>query len=73
MNWTDINMTKYVEWDEPFDLEGKVNTVCRVKVDEIIVWQRAQLENINSDFKYDSDEQALQDFVALHWGWVVEE
>ena len=57
-------MTKYVEWCEPFDSEAQVNLICRVRVDEISKWQRSR------DDRYTSDQQALDDFLVVHWGQI---
>ena len=67
-------MTKYVEWVEPFWNEyPDVPVILRLTVEDAIIVQKASLEKSgNKTFKYESDEDALDDFVVIHWGNIVE-
>jgi hypothetical protein len=65
-------MTKYVEWIEPFDASGSIALICRLTVEDAIKWQQGAPERAgNKVFKYESDEQALEDFVTVHWARIV--
>lgn len=41
----------------------------RVNVAEAIAQQRATAASVRPDFNYESDEQALEDFITIHWAW----
>lgn len=65
---------KYVEWIEPFDTLPDGTTIgpvyCRLAVDQAILHRKNQVRG--TDFTYESDEQALDDFLVVHWGKVVD-
>jgi hypothetical protein len=62
-------MSRYVQWDEPFDSQANPpNIVCRMIVDDAI---RAQRNIARSrGHEYETDERALDDFLAAHWAVV---
>jgi hypothetical protein len=66
-------VTSYVEWIEPFDTSGSIPLICRLTVEDAIKFQLGAPERAgNTVFKYESDEQALDDFMAVHWARIVE-
>jgi hypothetical protein len=66
-------MTKYVEWDEPFDVEAIYNLICRMSVEDAIAWQVAYVADKSPAFEYKSDQEALDDFVTVRYARIVEE
>jgi DNA-directed RNA polymerase beta' subunit len=42
------------------------------KVVEIGSWIDEHLAKVNPDFKYENDQQALEDFVNVNWVWWVD-
>ena len=59
-----------LQYTEP-DEDGNIK-VIRVSVEEAI--KRSKLVAQYADYAYESDEEALQDFIAVHWAsWVDEE
>jgi hypothetical protein len=65
-------MAKYVKWIEPYSVEADVCVELRVTVEDAIKSQRVHVAKYRPDFTYESDDQALQDFITVHWGIVVE-
>jgi hypothetical protein len=67
-------VTKYVEWCDPWDMECKYNVVMRMKVEDVIAWQKEDAKNrYHKYFKgYETDEDALQDFMVVHWAEIKE-
>jgi len=59
-----IKKQKYVVWD---DLDG----LHKVTVDYAIQFAKLAAEQMS--FYYENDEQALQDFLTVHWAWIEEE
>lgn len=71
--WTTI-VAKYVVYHEPFycDYTGKLfNKEIRVTVEDAIEWQKGHAFVVSGGFIYHDDETALFDFVALHWGEIL--
>lgn len=66
-------MTKYVKWIEPYDADANGCMEIRMTVEDVIKCQRARVAQVKPEFVYESDEQALFDFIAVHWASVVEE
>ncbi len=66
-------MTKYVEWMEPYDCELDVVCTVKVSVEDAIKLQKKVAGKEIHQFVYDNDEQALDDFICVHWGRIVEE
>ena len=63
-------MISWVEWIEPF-IETDAGTepvYCRVSVKAAVA--RAQLVAREMGHEYTSDQEALDDFVAVHWATV---
>lgn len=52
--------------EEPSD-NGKVVRVERT-TEEAIAYQKAAAAALK-DFQYESDQQALDDYVTVHWAW----
>lgn len=65
-------MTKYVEWDEPWgqtkygDEDIYLHIVCQARAKDVIAFQRKR------EPRYTKDDEALQDFLVVHWGRIVE-
>lgn len=67
-------MTKYVVYHEPFHCEhtGKVfNKEIRVSVEDAIEWQKGHAYVLKG-YIYDHDDHALQDFLIINWGTVID-
>jgi hypothetical protein len=66
-------MTKWVEWDEPYGPED-VHMICRVKADEIIKHMKnlQEYKKDHPNYPYKSDQEALDDFVVIHWARTLE-
>jgi hypothetical protein len=66
-------MTKYVEWNEPFCFKESgprtLNVVQRMLVSDVIEWQHWHGKQLGKNYK--SDEDALDDFVVVHWATVI--
>jgi hypothetical protein len=63
-------MSKYVVYsDMAEDGSGKV---VRLTVDEAIDIQKRKAYEYHR-FIYETDQQALDDFVACNWGWIEEQ
>ncbi len=61
---------KYVEWAEPYSNDPLTTVICAMSFEDVIVIQKykAGLKG----FIYESDEQAIEDFIAVHWGTIIE-
>ena len=67
-------MTKWVEWSEPVyykgsdeaELEDWVEEVKRMRVGDVILMRRTE------EPRYESDQQALDDFLVVNWAQIVE-
>ena len=59
-------MGTWIEWVDPFDKEGKYPVVMRMSAKDVAAYQR-ELEP-----RYTSDEQAIDDFMAVNWARKVE-
>jgi hypothetical protein len=58
-----------VEWNEPWTQSFLGNSICatiRIKASDIITWQRRRKP------RYESDQQALDDFLVVNWARVIE-
>ena len=58
-------MTKYVEWVEPYS-DGAETLFLRMSFADIASARR------RAEPRYESDEQAVEDFLIVHWGKIVE-
>jgi len=66
-------MTEYVEWQEPFG-QGKYGYICRAKKEEVIRYMRDEYQyqfTNHPNYPYKSDEEALADFLIIHWAKLV--
>lgn len=54
-------MTVWIDWIEPFDSEAKYTLYCRLSEQDVIRFQRER------EPRYTSDEQAVEDFMVIHW------
>ncbi len=63
---------KYVFWNEPFgEAEGRtLNQVVRVLKEDVIAWQMARPDLKAKGFAYTNPQDALDDFLIVHWGWL---
>lgn len=62
---------KYVEWIEPYDNETDTTLICRLTVEDAIKAQRHHAF-AQKGFVYETEQQALDDFVTVHWAKIVE-
>lgn len=68
-------MTKYVKWIEPLGDGSKGHIDCRAKAEEIIQFMKEEYQQQFKDhpnYPYKSDEDALMDFVVIHWAEIVD-
>lgn len=63
-------MREIIEFVEPHPIDGAHCTVSISKYDAIKYQRRAAKAN---GFKYEDDEEALEDFMTIHWAKLVEE
>lgn len=59
---------KRVKW-----IEQGLRDECVTKtlsIDEAIAQQKAAAAAVRPDFVYETDDQALGDFLAVHWAWI---
>ena len=62
-------MEVWIEWVEPFD--KKANPVyMRVSKETAIAAQKEIAKKLNKP--YSSDEEALEDFMVVHWAKIIE-
>jgi hypothetical protein len=60
-----MSAEQFVEWVEPFC--GSEPVYMRVSTATAIAHQKLAAEQARPGFKYENDEQALNDFIACHW------
>lgn len=68
-------MTKWVEWSEPFG-NVAVEVVCRMRVEDVIHYMIMEYQVEHKDhpnYPYRAQDEALQDFLTIHWGRIVED
>ena len=63
-------MTKYVVYAETTE-DGQSGMIVRIPVEEAITQMMSNAEL--HDHTYESEDQALQDFIALNWATVEED
>ena len=59
-----------VRYIQPADNEDGFEEVI-VSINEAIRIQREAAEKANPDFVYDTDEDALQDYLTIHWAEII--
>jgi hypothetical protein len=52
---------------ESSECDGEVTVT--ITVEEAVARQRAAAASSRPDFSYASDQEALDDFIAIHWAW----
>lgn len=62
---------KYVEWLEPYSHDPLTNVICKMTVDDVILIQKHKASA--KGYTYKCDEDAIWDFIAIHWGKLIEE
>ena len=65
-------MTAYVEWVDPFDREAKYAVIFRMTVSDVIAYQHGRDDHREKGYVYESDADALDDFVVTHWASIIE-
>lgn len=63
-------MATWVEWDEPYLDKGGSDYLpvkCRALMEDVIKFQRRR------EPRYESDADALQDFIVVYWARLIEE
>ena len=68
-----IDKSRLIEWNEPYDSECKYNLICRMTVEEVIDYQMNREDLKEKGFKYKNEQQALDDFMVIHWAYFVDE
>jgi hypothetical protein len=66
-------MTKYMEWDEPFNRTG-CHVICRMTFDDVIKAMK-ELQEDHKDhpnYPYKTDQEALDDFQTIHWARIID-
>lgn len=67
-------MTKLVKWIEPFG-SGKYNYTCTATITEIIKYMKEEYQEqfkAHKNYPYKSDQEALDDFIAINWARIVD-
>jgi len=64
-------MTTWVEWVEPYDKDAKFVVVSRLTKVDCIQWQKNYAKEMH-DYVYKSDDDALFDFMTVHWATLKE-
>jgi len=66
-------MTKYIHWDEPGpngeNIHGKITVEEAIKRSKD--WYNRQIGDLIPPLY--TDEEALKDFLVVHWAWIKEE
>lgn len=65
-------MSKWIEWVEPFSPSNEP-VYCRVTPEVAIECAKASAKQAKPDFVYASDQEALDDFIIVHWANVRED
>lgn len=60
---------KWVEWIEPFGPNSEP-VFCRVRPEVAIAVSKRTAGMINPDYVYESDQDAFEDFVIVHWAYI---
>lgn len=58
-------MSQYVEWVEPYG-DGAEAVIMQMSCEDVAKWQRRR------EPRYTSDQEAIDDFVVVHWGKIIE-
>lgn len=74
MNYWLVDMTKYMEWMEPYD-DGDSCVICRMSFEDVIKSMKKYQEAFKDhpNYPYKSDQDALDDFQVIHWAAIVED
>lgn len=59
-----------VRYIQPADNEDGFEEII-VSVKEAIQIQKATAAKVNPNFTYENDEQALQDYLTVHWAEII--
>ena len=62
----------WIEWIEPFGPNAEPCYI-RVKREVAIAHQKEKVKQFRPEFKYESDEDALYDFMVINWATEIEE
>lgn len=54
---------------ESSECDGEV--IVTITLEEAVARQRAAAASSRPDFSYASDQEALDDFMSIHWAWWV--
>lgn len=65
-----MNLNDWVEWIEPFGPNSE-EVYCRVSVKTAIATQRYTGAQAKQGFVYATDQEALDDFITVHWARVI--
>ena len=60
----------FVEWVEPFGPNSEP-VYCRVSIATAIATQKYTAQQAKAGFRYLSDNEALDDFMTVHWAKTV--
>ena len=72
---TSVSSTKekYVVYNEMWSTSSPViNSLVFVKVKDVIAFQLKRTSRYKEDFGDKAEEEALQDFLIVHWAWIEE-
>lgn len=62
----------YVEWVEPFSqADASITLICRLTKCDAIKAQR--LSGLARQYEYRDDQQALTDFITVHWARIIKD
>lgn len=59
-----------VRYIQPADNEDGFEEII-VSIKEAIEIQKATATKVNPNFTYENDEQALQDYLTIHWAEII--
>lgn len=59
-----------VRYIQPADNEDGFEEII-VSIKEAIEIQKATAAKVNPNFTYENDEQALQDYLTIHWAEII--
>lgn len=63
-----------VEWNEPFG-EGKYGYTCRASIEDVVAFMVTEYQQkfkSHPNYPYPSDKDALDDFLVIHCGCLVD-
>ncbi len=63
---------KWINWVEPLGTGKHGHVECRAPIKDIINYMKNEYQEkfkSHKNYPYKNDEEALEDFIAIHYGW----